>query len=42
MEKHNNLYYIFLQDKAAHPISKEIHDKILQNLLKIYKKIKPP
>lgn len=42
MAEHYNLYYLFLEDKARHPMPEEKMLQIQKNIEKIYEKIKPP
>lgn len=42
MADHYNLYYLFLEDKAQHPISEVANSEIQKNIEIIYEKIKPP
>ena len=42
MQKHYNIYYLFLDDKEKHPIPKDTKEQILKNIEKFYQKIKPP
>ena len=42
MDKHKNLYYIFLEDQQRNPMDQEAKERIQKNIEKIYQKIKPP
>ena len=42
MAEHFVLYYLFLEDKAAHPMPEEQNRQIRKNIEKFYQKIKPP
>lgn len=41
-KKHNNLYYLFQQDQAAHPMPKEKVEQINALLWDIFSKKSPP
>lgn len=42
MQKHYNLYYLFLDDREQHPIPDDRNTAIRKNIEEIYEKIKPP
>ena len=42
MTWHYNLYYLFLEDKAKHPLPPEKKAEIQKNLEKFFENIKPP
>ena len=42
MKSHYNLYYLFLDDKKSHSLPQEKKQTILNHLLEMLKKHKPP
>ena len=42
LESHYNLYYIFREDKQAHPLSEAKKQEIQKNIENFLRKIKPP
>lgn len=42
MAEHYNLYYLFAQDKARHPMPEDKKEEIRKNIEIFYQKIKPP
>jgi hypothetical protein len=42
MQGHYNLYYVLLADKEANQMLAETKERILQELLRLCKKDKPP
>lgn len=42
MDRHNNLYYLLLEDQQKNPMKRETQERIHKNIEKIYIKIKPP
>lgn len=42
MAKHNNLYYIFLEDQQKNPMGQDASKKIQKYIENYYREIKPP
>lgn len=42
MAKHYNLYYLFLEDQARHPMPEQEKIRVQKNLEEFFKKLKPP
>lgn len=42
MAKHNNLYYLLLEDQQKNPLDKKASERIQKNIENFYREIKPP